>query len=72
MRDPAAVEAMLDGVWPLDAPVNNAAANFLARTRLLSARAVDAVLGTTLHGAAYPTVGCGRRCGSSGGAAAWC
>ena len=61
LRDPDAVEAMLDAVGPLDALVNNAAANFLARTHLLSARALDAVLGTTLHGAAYATIGCGRR-----------
>ena len=46
--------------------VNNAAANFLARTHLLSARALDAVLGTTLHGAAYATIGCGRRWIGSG------
>lgn len=64
IRDAAAVEAMLDAVWQHGAPdilVNNAAANFLAQTHRLSARAVDAVLGTTLHGAAYGTIGCGRR-----------
>lgn len=64
IRDAAAVEAMLDTVWshgPPDILVNNAAANFLAQTHRLSARAVDAVLGTTLHGAAYCTIGCGRR-----------
>jgi NAD(P)-dependent dehydrogenase (short-subunit alcohol dehydrogenase family) len=64
IRDPAAVETMLDDVWRHGAPdilVNNAAANFLAQTHRLSARAVDAVLGTTLHGAAYCTIGCGRR-----------
>ena len=64
IRDAAAVEAMLDAVWSHGAPdilVNNAAANFLAQTHRLSARAVDAVLGTTLHGAAYCTIGCGRR-----------
>lgn len=64
IRDAAAVEAMLDEVWRQGAPdilVNNAAANFLAQTHRLSARAVDAVLGTTLHGAAYCTIGCGRR-----------
>lgn len=64
IRDPTAVEAMLDDVWLHGAPdilVNNAAANFLAQTHRLSARAVDAVLGTTLHGAAYCTIGCGRR-----------
>jgi NAD(P)-dependent dehydrogenase (short-subunit alcohol dehydrogenase family) len=64
IRDAAAVEAMLDDVWrdgAADILVNNAAANFLAQTHRLSARAVDAVLGTTLHGAAYCTIGCGRR-----------
>jgi NAD(P)-dependent dehydrogenase (short-subunit alcohol dehydrogenase family) len=64
VRDATAVEAMLDEAWrhaPPDILVNNAAANFLAQTHRLSARAVDAVLGTTLHGAAYCTIGCGRR-----------
>lgn len=64
IRDPGAVDAMLDDVWRHGAPdmlVNNAAANFLAQTHRLSARALDAVLGTTLHGAAYCTIGCGRR-----------
>lgn len=64
LRDAAAVEAMLDDVWrhgAADILVNNAAANFLAQTHRLSARALDAVLGTTLHGAAYCTIGCGRR-----------
>jgi len=64
IRDAVAVDAMLDDVWSHGAPdilVNNAAANFLAQTHRLSARAVDAVLGATLHGAAYCTIGCGRR-----------
>ena len=64
IRDAAAVEMMLDDVWRHGAPdilVNNAAANFLAQTHRLSARALDAVLSTTLHGAAYCTIGCGRR-----------
>lgn len=64
IRDAASVDGMLDAVWSHGAPdilVNNAAANFLAQTHRLSARAVDAVLGTTLHGAAYCTIGCGRR-----------
>lgn len=64
IRDAAAVETMLDDVWhhgAADILVNNAAANFLAQTHRLSARALDAVLGTTLHGAAYCTIGCGRR-----------
>src|SRR5262245_53978338 len=51
IRDPAAVEAMLDALWaeaPVDALVNNAAGNFLAKTEELSPRAIDAVLGIVL------------------------
>jgi NAD(P)-dependent dehydrogenase (short-subunit alcohol dehydrogenase family) len=64
IRDPAAVEAMLDRAWaggPLDALVNNAAATFVAQTDRMSSRAIDAILGPTLHGTLYCTVGCGRR-----------
>src|SRR5262245_9441935 len=64
IRDAAAVEAMLDTMWadgPLDALVNNAAGNFIAKTEELSPRAIDAVLGIVLHGSAYMTVACGRR-----------
>ena len=64
VRDPAAVESMLDEIWrtrPLDILVNNAAGNFLAQSHRLSVRAVDAVLGIVLHGSAYCTLGCGRR-----------
>jgi NAD(P)-dependent dehydrogenase (short-subunit alcohol dehydrogenase family) len=64
IRDPTAVDAMLSAIWqsgPLDALVNNAAGNFIARTEELSPRAIDAVLGIVLHGTAYVTTGCGRR-----------
>ena len=64
IRDSAGVESMLDGIWaeaPLDVLVNNAAANFIARSDKLSPRAIDAVLGIVLHGTFYCTVGCGRR-----------
>ena len=64
VRDPAAVDAMMDEIWrtdPLDALVNNAAATFIAQTEKLSSRAVDAVLGVTLHGAVYCTLAAGRR-----------
>ncbi len=64
IRDPQAVEAMLDAIWsvrPLDALVNNAAGNFISRSEDLSPRAIDAVLGIVLHGSAYCTTGCGRR-----------
>ena len=56
VRDAAAVEAMLEQIWavrPLDALVNNAAGNFIARTEELSPRAIDAVLNIVLHGSAY-------------------
>ena len=64
VRDSAAVDAMMDEIWrtdPLDALVNNAAATFIAQTEKLSSRAVDAVLGVTLHGAVYCTLAAGRR-----------
>ena len=64
IRDASRVDAMLERIWaagPLDILVNNAAATFIAQTERLSSRAVDAVLGTTLHGALYCTLGAGRR-----------
>ena len=54
----------MDAIWqtgPLDLLVNNAAANFIARTDKLSSRAVDAVLGIVLHGSFYCTIAAGRR-----------
>ncbi len=72
IRDAATVEAMLEAIWrdgPLDALVNNAAGNFIARTEELSPRAIDAVLGIVLHGSAYVTTGCGRRWLAAGQAA---
>jgi NAD(P)-dependent dehydrogenase (short-subunit alcohol dehydrogenase family) len=64
IRDTAQVDAMLAAIWekaPLDALVNNAAGNFIAKSEDLSPRAVDAVLGIVLHGTAYVTLGCGKR-----------
>jgi NAD(P)-dependent dehydrogenase (short-subunit alcohol dehydrogenase family) len=64
VRDAAAVEAMVDAQWavaPIDVLVNNAAATFIARTETLSARAADAILATTLHGALYCTLALGKR-----------
>jgi len=64
VRDSEQVEAMMERIWqraPLDVLVNNAAANFIARTDKLSARAIDAVLNIVLHGSFYCTVACGRR-----------
>ena len=64
LRDAAAVDAMVEAAWaegPLDALVNNAAGNFLAKTESLSPRAVDAVLSIVMHGTAYVTLACGKR-----------
>ncbi|HYF58154.1 MAG TPA: SDR family oxidoreductase [Burkholderiaceae bacterium] len=64
VRDADAVEAMVEAAWsvaPVDVLVNNAAATFVARTERLSARAADAVLAPTLHGALYCTLALGRR-----------
>ncbi len=69
IRDAAAVETMLDAIFgerPLDVLVNNAAATFIARSEQLSARAADAILAPTLHGAMYCTLGAGRRWIDSG------
>jgi len=74
IRDPAQVEAMVEGIWAdqggLDGLVNNAAGNFLAKSETLSSRALDAVLGIVLHGTAYVTLACGRRWVAGGESAA--
>jgi NAD(P)-dependent dehydrogenase (short-subunit alcohol dehydrogenase family) len=64
LRDAAQVTSLMDQVWaggPLDVLVNNAAGTMLTRSETLSARAVDAVLATSLHGAVYATLEAGRR-----------
>jgi NAD(P)-dependent dehydrogenase (short-subunit alcohol dehydrogenase family) len=64
IRDPEAVEAMVEAAWhdgAIDILVNNAAGNILAKAEELSHRAVDAVLGIVLHGTAYCTLACGKR-----------
>jgi NAD(P)-dependent dehydrogenase (short-subunit alcohol dehydrogenase family) len=64
VRSAESVETMIEGIWqtgPLDVLVNNAAANFLARTESLSPRAVDAVLNIVLHGSFYCTIAAGKR-----------
>ncbi len=64
VRSADAVEQMIDTVWadrPLDILINNAAANFIARTDKLSPRAIDAILNIVLHGSFYCTVAAGRR-----------
>ena len=64
LREADAVEGLMDAAFkerPLDILVNNAAANFVARTETLSARALDAVVNITLHGTAYCTLAAGKR-----------
>jgi len=63
IRDPEAVEEKVGDVFakaPVDALINNAAGNFLARTETLSHRAMDAVVGIVLHGSSYMTLACGK------------
>jgi NAD(P)-dependent dehydrogenase (short-subunit alcohol dehydrogenase family) len=64
VRNLDAVEAMIDSIWktaPLDALVNNAAGNFIARTEELSPRAFESVIGIVLLGTLHATMACGRR-----------
>jgi len=64
LRDPEAVEAMVAAIFeggPPDGLVNNAAGTILSPTEALSHRALDAVLGSVLHGTAYVTLACGKR-----------
>lgn len=64
VRDPQQVSTMMNTAFrdaPLDVLVNNAAANFVARSETLSSRALDAVLAISLHGAAYCTFEAGKR-----------
>ncbi len=64
IRDADRVDAMYERIWqdgPLDVLVNNAAANFLARTETLSTRAFDAIIGIALSGNAYCVLGAGKR-----------
>lgn len=64
IRDAGAVDEMFTRIWsegPLDALINNAAGNFIARTETLSPRAIDAVLDIVLHGSFYCSVAAGKR-----------
>jgi NAD(P)-dependent dehydrogenase (short-subunit alcohol dehydrogenase family) len=64
VRNAEAVEDLVAQQWalaPIDVLVNNAAATFIAQTETLSARAADAILATTLHGAMYATLALGKR-----------
>jgi NAD(P)-dependent dehydrogenase (short-subunit alcohol dehydrogenase family) len=56
-----AIRANLESGWGSRLLWSTGAANFLAQTHRLSARAIDAVLGICLRGTAYCTTGTGRR-----------
>jgi NAD(P)-dependent dehydrogenase (short-subunit alcohol dehydrogenase family) len=64
IRDADAVEALVDGIWkegPLTGLVNNAAANFIAPTQSLSARAFRAITSTVMDGSFHTTLTVGKR-----------
>lgn len=63
VRDVDAVDALAGEACErgCDILVNNAAANFVARTETLSPRAFDAIVDISMKGAANATFACGRR-----------
>lgn len=64
LRENDQIEAMLSRIWadgPLDVLINNAAANFIARSETLSVRAFEAIMKIALNGSAYCTINTGRR-----------
>jgi NAD(P)-dependent dehydrogenase (short-subunit alcohol dehydrogenase family) len=64
IRDADAVDAMVEDIWrdgPLTGLVNNAAANFIAPTKDLSARGFRAVTSTVMDGTFHVTLSCGKR-----------
>ncbi len=64
IRDADAVDAMIETIWqdaPLTGLINNAAANFIAPTKDLSARGFRAVTSTVMDGSFHATLSCGKR-----------
>ncbi|MGH3432529.1 MAG: SDR family oxidoreductase [Thermocrispum sp.] len=65
VRNAEQVEQAMDAIWsehgPLTSVVNNAAANFIAPTESISARAFAAVTGTVMGGSFHTTHAAGRR-----------
>lgn len=64
VRDADQVEAMMERIWaegPLTGLVNNAAANFIAPTKDLSARGFRAVTSTVMDGGFHVTLAAGKR-----------
>jgi NAD(P)-dependent dehydrogenase (short-subunit alcohol dehydrogenase family) len=65
VRDADGVVSSIDAIWerhgPLTGLINNAAANFIAPTASLSARAFEAITSTVMNGSFNTTLACGRR-----------
>jgi NAD(P)-dependent dehydrogenase (short-subunit alcohol dehydrogenase family) len=65
VRNAEAVDAAIEEIFtrhgPLTGLINNAAANFIAPTKTLSARAFEAVTSTVMNGSFHTTLSCGRR-----------
>ena len=64
IRDADAVDAMMETIWqaaPLTGLINNAAANFIAPTKDLSARGFRAVTSTVMDGSFHATLSAGKR-----------
>jgi NAD(P)-dependent dehydrogenase (short-subunit alcohol dehydrogenase family) len=65
VRDADAVDAAIGRIWaehgPLTGLINNAAANFIAQTKDISARAYRAVASTVMDGSFHTTHSAGRR-----------
>src|SRR5882757_4311653 len=65
IRDAAAVDAMVQRIWdesgPLTGLVNNAAGNFISRTKDLSPNGVNAIANIVFHGSFYVTLAAGKR-----------
>ena len=65
VKDYSSVEATVDRIWedhgPLTGVINNAAANFIAQTKDLSANAFDTVSSTVMKGSFHTTHAVGKR-----------
>lgn len=64
IRVPEAVEDVVSEIWadgPLTGLVNNAAGNFISRTKDLSPRGFNAIADIVFRGSFYVTLACGKR-----------
>jgi NAD(P)-dependent dehydrogenase (short-subunit alcohol dehydrogenase family) len=61
VRDPAAVQAMVDSIPKIDFLVNNAAGNFIVPSEQLTVNGWNAVIGIVLNGTFYCSSAVGKR-----------